>query len=272
MKLTQRALLTISCIALFIPALSAQEEPHRPDLDITVSIKNQHYWRGSPIGYSPLISSQASLKAGGFEVGTWNGFGFDGVFKDVDTYISYTAAGLTIAVWDVYNFTDPKSGKADPATFPTDYFDYGSATTRHFIDLSVAYAFQEIPLKLYWATIVHGRDRGLDTTKDYKGLNGEKIYNGTRSGDNRYSSYFQASYTIKTKKADLTLYASTGFALKDVDGTSFYGPKSFGITEIGATVDKNVKITDNYSVGVTAGIVGSPVNKTMNGILALKLF
>lgn len=271
MKLKLRAL-TICYMVCCSTALFAQEESHQADLDITVSVKNQHYWRGSPIGFSPLISSQASLKTGGFEVGTWNGFGFDGVFKDVDTYISYTAAGLTIALWDVYNFTDPKSGKADPATFPTDYFDYSSATTRHFIDLSLAYTFHEIPLKLFWATIVHGRDRGLDSTRDFKGVNGEQLYNGTRSGDNRYSSYFNAAYTFKTKKADLTLYASTGFALKDVDGTSFYGPKSFGITEIGATIDRNFKITDHYSVGVTAGIVGSPVNKTMNGILALKLF
>lgn len=260
-------------LVVFISSIktACTQEPAKSEFDVTLSIKNQHYWRGGPIGFSPLVTSQASFKVGGFEAGTWNGFGFDGVFKDVDTYISYTKSGFTIALWDVYNFTDPSSGKADPATFPADYFDYNAKTTRHFIDLSVTYQLEKIPLKFFLATIIHGRDRAL-TPDDYTINSGNTMFSGTRSGKNRYSTYFNTSYTFKTKKADFNIYSSTGFALNNADGTTFYGPKQFGITEIGATVDKNIKITDTYAVAISAGVVASPVNKSINGLLAVKLF
>lgn len=237
--------------------------------DVTVSLKNQHYWRGGPVGFSPVVTSQISLKAlKGLEVGSWNGFGLDGVFKDVDTYVSYSNAGFTVALWDVYNFTSPTSGYADPATFPAGYFDYDKNTTRHFLDLSVSYDFKKIPLNLFAATIVYGRDRSMDPVKDL--ISGK--YAGSRSGENRYSTYTKAAYTIKTKKADFTPYMSYGFVFNNVDNTSFWGRKASGITEIGANVSKSIKVTDSWNIAVSGGIVASPMNNTVNGLVGITLF
>ncbi|HKG67870.1 MAG TPA: hypothetical protein VKA92_03305 [Segetibacter sp.] len=244
-------------------------KPQKTQFDVTVSLKNQHYWRGGPIGYSPLVTSQTSLKsATGLEVGTWNGFGFDGIFKDVDTYISFSKSGVTLALWDVYNFTNPNSGYADPATFPSEYFDYDSKTTRHFLDLSLAYDFKKIPLSLFAATIVYGRDRSMDPSKD---VVGEKFV-GTRSGKNRYSTYTKAAYTVKTSKADFTPYVSYGFVFNNVDESSFWGKKANGFTEVGFNVGKSIKVTDTWSMSVSAGIVASPMNNTANGLVSLTLF
>jgi hypothetical protein len=244
-------------------------KPQKTQFDVTVSLKNQHYWRGGPIGYSPLVTSQISMKLqNGFEAGTWNGFGFDGIFKDVDTYVSYTKSGFTIAVWDIYNFTDPNSGYADPATFPTEYFDYNKTTTRHFIDLSLAYDFKKVPLSLFAATIVYGRDRSMNASQDV--VSGKFV--GTRSGENRYSTYTKAAYTIKTTKADFTPYVSYGFVFNNVDQTSFWGKKANGFTEVGFNVSKPIKVTDTWTMLVSGGIVASPMNNTANGLVSLTLF
>jgi hypothetical protein len=241
----------------------------KAQFDVTISFKNQHYWRGGAIGYAPLVTSQISMKTtSGFEIGSWNGFGFDGVFKDVDTYVSYTKEGFTLALWDVYNFTSPTSGYADPATFPTKYFDYNEKTTRHFLDLSLAYDFRKIPLNLFAATIVYGRDRGMDASKDI--VNGK--YAGTRSGKNRYSTYTKAAYTFKTSKADFSPFVSYGFVFNNVDNSSFWGKKASGFTEVGGIVSKDIRITDSWNVTVSGGVVASPMNNSMNGLLAVKLF
>jgi hypothetical protein len=247
----------------------SQTEEKKVEFDVTMSLKNQHYWRGGPIGFSPMVSSQISMKTkSGFEVGSWNGFGFDGVFKDVDTYVSWSKKGFTVALWDVYNFTSPTSGYADPATFPTKYFDYDAKSTRHFLDLSVGYDFKKIPLSFFLATIVYGRDRAMDETKDMVGGK----YTGTRSGENRYSTYSKVAYTVKTSKADFTPYVSYGFVLNNVDNTSFWGKKDHGFTEIGCNVSKSLKITDTWNIGLSAGVVASPMNDSVNGLVSITVF
>lgn len=262
--LTKTLLLILACNTVY-----SQTEEKKTEFDVSISFKNQHYWRGGPIGYSPLVTSQISMKTkGGFQVGSWNGFGFDGVFKDVDTYVSYSKKQFTLALWDVYNFTSPASGYADPATFPSKYYDYNAKSTRHFLDLSLGYDFKKIPLNIFIATIIFGRDRAVNPSQDMAA--GKFV--GTRSGKNRYSTYTKAAYTLKTSKADFSPYVSYGFVLNDVDKTSFWGKKAYGFTEIGMNVSKPIKITDTWTVSIMGGIVGSPMNNTVNGLLGITLF
>ncbi|MEI6950077.1 hypothetical protein V9K67_23020 [Paraflavisolibacter sp. H34] len=251
-----------------VPTEVAKEEPPVKEklFDANVSLHNQWYWRGSAIGLSPMVATTISMKTkSGFAVGSWNGFGLDGVFKDVDLFVSYSAGGFTLALWDIYNFTSPTSGAADPKTAPTNYFDYRSKTTRHFLDLSASYDFKKVPLSLFAATIIHGRDRGL-TAADVPGTY-------TRSGENRYSTYLKGTYGFKPAEGvSVKPFVSYGFVLNNVDNTSFWGAKSSGVTEAGITVGKSIKITDTWQVGVTGGVVASPMNKSVNGLLGISLF
>ena len=120
----------------------------------------------------------------------------------------------------------------------------------------------------YSSGYIFGRDRAVDESVDIVGGK----YTGTRSGGNRYSTYAKVGYTLKTSKADFSPYISYGFVMNNVDETSFWGKKANGFTEIGINVSKVVKITDSYSVPISAGIVTSPMNNTVNGLVAITLF
>lgn len=235
------------------------------EFNLTASIHNQWYWRGYAVGPDPIIAAQASFKYKGLEVGTWNGYGLAGIWKDVDLYVSYTTKfGLSIALWDIYNYSDYTASPAYAAYgdhSQSDYFNYGDGT-RHFFDLSLAYTIPKTNLNLFLSTIVAGRDKNADDSQ-------------------RLSSYFKASYDISFENnITVSPYVSYGFALNSDEGDTFWqwtdqsvaDAKSSGFNEIGVNISKPIKITDNYSIKASAGAVASPINHTMTGLLGVTLF
>ncbi|MCW2118222.1 hypothetical protein [Flavobacterium sp. 7A] len=233
--------------------------------DLTASLHNQWYWRGYAVGPDPIIAAQASFKYKGLEVGTWNGYGLAGIWKDVDLYVSYTTkSGISFALWDIYNYSDYTASPSYAAYgdhTQSNYFNYGKGT-RHFFDLSVAYTLPKTNLNLFLSTIIAGRDRNADNSQ-------------------RYSSYFKASYDF-TLENNVTVspYLSYGFALDSDGGGTFWqwtnkavaDAKTSGFNEVGINISKPIKITDTYSVKANAGVVASPLNHTMTGLLGVTLF
>jgi hypothetical protein len=237
-------------------------------VNFTATIKNQHYWRGYAVGPSPMMTALVSIsgKKSGLEIGTWNGFAFDGGFKDCDLYAQWSKKGFTLALWDVFNYSDysvdpAMAGYGDHGT--ADYFNYNSGETRHFFDLSVGYDIPKTKLNLFLATIIAGRDWNAD-------------------GSNIYSTYAKASYNLKSKNdVSITPYVSYSFALNYKGGSTGYTfydwtpksqGKSSGFSEIGVNFSKSIKISDKYSVTPFAGVVASPLNQTMTGLFGITLF
>jgi len=265
----KKTLLSLVMLAMCTTTLFAGEEDKdtitvSPTVKVNVSaaIKNQHYWRGYAVATSPLMTSMVSvITKSGFEIGTWNGFGLDGGFKDVDTYISYSKGAFSIALWDVYNFSDYDISSK---SFPygnygnTNFFDY-STKGRHFIDASIGYNVPKTNLSFFLATIVAGRDVN-------------------KNGDNAYSTYFKTSYGLKAGDVSITPYTSVGFALNSIDGENFWkwtsnaSKSNFNFSEVGINFGKPIKISEKISVGANAGFVVSPVNKTASGLLGITLF
>lgn len=257
MKKVLLTLVTLLCTSVFF----AQD---KGEFNFTASLHNQWYWRGYAVGPDPIIAAQASFKYKGLEVGTWNGYGLAGIWKDVDTYISYSKGGFTISLWDVFNYSDytASAGYAGYGNHTqANYFHLGEGT-RHFLDLSVGYAVPNTGLNLFLATIVGGRDRNAD-------------------GSQTYSSYFKASYDFSMdNNVTVTPYVSYGFALNSDNGGTFWQwtdkavaeAKDAGFNEIGINISKPIKITENYSIKASAGAVASPINHTMTGLLGVTLF
>mgnify|MGYP001128017905 CR=1 FL=1 len=139
------------------------------------TLQNMHLWRGQQVADGGVLAADLNvgLLDDKLKVGLWGGTDFTGDYKEFDYYVSYSVAGFTVAVWDIFNYS--------PAlTFSKDIFNYNKHSTGHFLDLSVAYDFDtkfEVPLRLYWATIFAGRDLTID-------------------GDNRYSTYVNAEYSV----------------------------------------------------------------------------
>lgn len=101
------------------------------------------------------------------------GTDFTGDYKEFDYYVSYSVAGFTFAVWDIFNYSPE-------LPFSKDIFNYNKYSTSHFLDFSVAYNFDtklNVPLRLYWATIFAGRDLNV-------------------AGENMYSTFVSAEYSV----------------------------------------------------------------------------
>lgn len=113
-----------------------------------------HLWRGLQVADGGVLS--ADLNVGflddGLKVGLWGGTDFTGDYKEFDYYASYTVAGFTVAVWDIYNYSPD-------LPYSKDIFNYNKYSTSHFLDLSVAYNFDtllKVPLRVSWATDLCG--------------------------------------------------------------------------------------------------------------------
>lgn len=262
-----KKVLLLALVGLFSTLTFAQEETTKKGkFDITASIHNQWFWRGYAVGPDPIVAAQASFKYGGLEIGTWNGYGLAGIWKDTDLYISYTTkSGFSIALWDVYNYSD-YTASAGFAAYgnhtQNDYFNFTGNDTRHFYDLSLSYTIPETNLSLFLATIIEGRDRNPD-------------------GSQRYSSYFKAAYSFDAgNNITVSPYASVGFALSSDNGSTFWqwtntavaDANSTGINEIGINVSKPVKISETYSIKASGGVVASPVNHTITGLFGVTFF
>ena len=191
------------CAALFLTAAAFGQTAR---MHLNGTLQNMHLWRGQQVADGGVLAADLNvgLLDDKLKVGLWGGTDFTGDYKEFDYYVSYSTAGFTVAVWDIFNYS--------PALpFSKDIFNYNKYSTTHFLDLSVAYNFDtkfEVPLRLYWATIFAGRD-----------LN--------QAGWNRYSTYVNAEYSVFRDEhwiVDVGLGGTFAFNRDGADGgANFYG-------------------------------------------------
>ncbi|MCC8173626.1 MAG: hypothetical protein LIO65_04355 [Odoribacter sp.] len=158
--------------------------------------------------------------------------------------------GFTVELWDIYNFSK------DATHNNSQVFNYKAHETGHFLDLSVAYTLQgNYPLRMAWATIIHGRDRGRYNHK------------------NLYSNYISVDCPIlQHTPVTLTGGMAAAFAFDKESGTSanFYG-RHAGIVNINLVASKVVHFK-NYNLPVSAMAMWNPTNNNANLQLALNIF
>lgn len=191
------------CAALFLTTAAFGQTAR---MHLNGTLQNMHLWRGQQVADGGVLAADLNvgLLDDKLKVGLWGGTDFTGDYKEFDYYVSYSVAGFTVAVWDIFNYS--------PALpFSKDIFNYNKHSTGHFLDLSVAYNFDtkfEVPLRLYWATIFAGRDLTVD-------------------GDNRYSTYVNAEYSLFRDEhwiVDVGLGGTFAFNRDGADGgANFYG-------------------------------------------------
>ena len=191
------------CAALFLTAAAFGQTAR---MHLNGTLQNMHLWRGQQVADGGVLAADLNvgLLDDKLKVGLWGGTDFTGDYKEFDYYVSYSTAGFTVAVWDIFNYSPG-------LPFSKDIFNYNKYSTTHFLDLSVAYNFDtkfEVPLRLYWATIFAGRDLTVD-------------------GDNRYSTYVNAEYSVFRDEhwiVDIGLGGTFAFNRDGADGgANFYG-------------------------------------------------
>ena len=201
-----------------------------------LQLKNMHLWKGLHVTDAPMtaVDLNYTSKNGFFKAGVWGGRGFNGDYTEFDYYVSFMHKGWSLAIWDINNYSDFPDAKI---------FDYDRSTTSHFVDVTLAYQFQKVPLKLSWSTIVQGRDTFINDDGQLR---------------NAYSNYVEASYVILDKSnwsLSGLVRGSWSFAPQEAH---FYGDEP-GITNVGFIYNRDLNIFDKFTLPVSATASWNPV-------------
>lgn len=222
---------------LLMKPLSAQENTSKAKLDISADIMSRYIWRGLNLGgSSPSIQPGMEFSCGNFVAGAWGAYSFGNAItsQEADLYLSYTIADkFSLSVTD-YFF--PKEDTLNH------YFNYEEDKTNHIIEFSAKFSGTEkLPLSLMVATNVYGADARKN------------------NGDNQFSTYVELGYNFKVKETGCSAFI--GFTPNNPDGskgeTGFYSPGA-GVINLGLTANKEIKITDSFSLPVNASIITNP--------------
>ena len=220
-------------IALMFSVVSFGQKLH-----LSGDLQNMHLWRGLQVADGGVLTADLNLGVldDKLKIGLWGGTDFTGNYKEFDYYVSYSVAGFSVAVWDIFDYSPE-------LPFSKNIFNYDRFTTGHFIDLSVGYNFDvalQVPLHLSWATIFAGRDLNND-------------------GTNRYSTFVSAEYSVfRDEHWTVDLGVGGTFALNrtaDEGNVNFYGTDN--VNQISLRTTYRLKL-GRYEMPVFAHAMWNP--------------
>jgi hypothetical protein len=214
----------------------AQEE-----IETTISgdIVSSYIWRGQDLGN---VSLQPTLGVGykGLSLTAWGNVGLSDPTdtKEFDLTLAYTLGGFNIGITDYWlnEGLDPKDR----------YFKYDAHGTNHVYEANIGYDFGVTNIQ--WFTNFAGND----------GVN--------KDGKRAYSSYVEANVPFKLATVDWTATAgAVPFA------TDYYGTTGFAVTNLSLRADKEIKVTDSFSIPIFAQVAANPCSQKAYLVLGLTL-
>ncbi|HNQ82836.1 MAG TPA: hypothetical protein PLW31_03460 [Bacteroidales bacterium] len=231
-------IILFAILAIPFRPLTAQEEKKlQPELGC--DIVSSYIWRGSAVYatlgdqnvLSPSLQPGFALGFQGLKLGAWGSVDFTGTYKELDYYLSYSLKGFTLSVTDYYWASD---------WINDNFFEYGSDSTSHYLEASLAYKGEKIPVSILVATMLYGADKQFDDP-----------------AKNNYSTYIEVGYGFKVSDYKLDLFL--GMTPSDgMYGDGYGGRDGFAIVNAGVTGSKTIKITENWSLPVKASLIANP--------------
>ena len=214
----------------------AQEE-----IETTISgdVVSSYIWRGQDLG-SAAVQPTFGVGYKGLSLTAWGSYGIadPADTKEFDLTLGYTIGGLNIGVTD-YWF----NAGLDPENR---YFKYDAHGTNHVFEANIGYDFGFASLQ--WYTNFSGND----------GVN--------KDGDRAYSSYAEATVPFRLASVDWTATAGVvPFA------TDFYGTTGFAVTNLSLRADKEIKVTDSFSIPVFGQVTANPCAQKAYLVLGITL-
>jgi hypothetical protein len=203
-------------------------------VDVGADFVNRYVWRGTDFGNSPSIQPELSFAAGGLELGVWAAYATNG---DPD--------GTEIDLWASYTIdTDAGSFSlyATDYTFPIHHTGLTGDETwfhsgAHFIELGVGYAGTEaFPVSVFAGMFVNNDD------------------------DN--SVYVELGYDADPVEFFLGFTPSESAA---------YGTNGAGIINMGITGTRELRVTENFSLGLFASLIVNPYSETTHMLFGIRL-
>ena len=214
----------------------AQEEI---ETTVAADVVSSYIWRGQDLG-STAVQPTLGVAYKGLSLTAWGSYGIadPADTKEFDLTLGYTIGGLNIGVTDYWFNTglDPENR----------YFKYDAHGTNHVFEANIGYDFGFASLQ--WYTNFSGND----------GVN--------KDGDRAYSSYVEASVPFKLASVDWTATAgAVPFA------TDFYGTTGFAVTNLSLRADKEIKVTDSFSIPVFGQVTANQCAQKAYLVLGITL-
>ena len=211
------------------------------EVETTISgdIVSNYIWRGQDLG---SVSLQPTLGIGykGLSLSAWSNVGLsdpaDG--KELDLTLAYSVGGLNVGLTDYWT-----EAGGDPQGR---YFKYNAHGTNHVFEANIGYDFG--PASVQCFTNFAGND----------GVN--------KDGERAYSSYMEVVVPFKLSAIEWTATAgAVPFA------TDYYGTNGFAVTNLSLRADKEIKVTDSFSIPIFGQVVANPCSQKAYLVLGITL-
>ena len=231
--------IVLFALGLFAVATTHAQEKEKIETTISGDIVSSYIWRGQDLG---SVSLQPTLGIGykGLSLTAWGSYGLTDPSdtKEFDLTLGYTVGGFNIGITD-YWF----NAGLDP---DNRYFKYDAHGTNHVFEANIGYDFGFASVQ--WFTNFAGND----------GVN--------KDGKRAYSSYAEVAVPFKLATVDWTATAgAVPYA------TDFYGTTGFAVTNLTLRADKEIKVTDSFSIPVFGQVTANPCSQKAYLVFGLTL-
>lgn len=194
---------------------------------IGADIVSRYIWRGIDINATPNVQPSFALSAAGFELGFWGSYTISNLTlgtDEIDAYLSYSfgteAGDFSILLTDYYF---PNAG-----TRLGKFEDGGGA---HTLEIGFGYGGPaSFPISLFA---------------------GYNFYN-----DPGNNVYFEFDYPFSVSDIEFNFFV--GGTIGSKDNPAYYGSDGFAIINVGISGTKEVKVTDDFSIPLTTGLIVNP--------------
>ncbi len=206
---------------------------------ISADVVSSYIWRGQDLG-SAAIQPTLGVGYKGLSLSAWGSYGIadPADTKEFDLTLGYSIGGFNIGVTDYW---------FDAGLDPDGrYFKYDAHGTNHVFEANIGYDFGFASVQ--WFTNFAGND----------GAN--------KDGKRAYSSYAEIVVPFTLATVDWTATAgAVPFA------TDFYGTTGFAVTNLSLRADKDIKVTDSFSIPVFGQVIANPCTQNAYLVLGLTL-
>ncbi|HBS87999.1 MAG: hypothetical protein A2W91_10225 [Bacteroidetes bacterium GWF2_38_335] len=234
-----KALISMIILAFILAGnVNSQDVKKESPFSSKVDLMSRYVWRGTDFGGSPSIQPTLAFEKNNFFVNAWGAYAVNlpGV-QEADLNVGYKIKKILTLTFTDYFFPNE-------LTDNDGYFKYKQGETGHIFEFSVMYnGTEKLPLTVLLASNLYG----ADVVKNDE--------NGLPTDDIMHSTYLEVGYKFK----NIQLFGGFNVIAPDLDrGESGLYGDYLGFVNIGLKHEKEIKITDSFSVPFNLSLITNP--------------
>jgi hypothetical protein len=206
---------------------------------------SRYVWRGLNAGDAPSVQPSISVGIKGLEIGSWGAYSLSNEITggdEIDLWIGYSidlegGGALGVLVTDYY-FPNGGEGFGNYADY-----DDEDGPGAHTLELGGSFTFPSFPLTVAGYVNFHN--------------------------DEGHNVYLQADWPLTVGETALNLFA--GATPGSEDNPDYYGTRDFAFINIGLTAERQIGVTDRFSLPLTASWILNPEQDIAYLVVGLSL-